>query len=189
MGSVRSVIERSKVPLRCIDVGGGFPGRYLNHPVEDLSAYISTIVEATEDLDLPPGSRLFCEPGRGLSEGGESLIAQVQLRKGRSVYLNDGIYGSMNEEQTGLRRPHRMVATRAFAAQTRPFTVYGPTCDSVDVLPEAVELPADIREGDWIEFGAMGAYGAACRTSFNGFFVDTFVRVENEFVADPGQGA
>ena len=54
----------------------------------------------------------------------------------------------------------------------------------MDVLPEPVALPADLREGDWIEFGGMGAYGAACRTAFNGFFPDTFVRVENEFVAD-----
>ena len=184
MQSVRDVIERSTVPLECIDVGGGFPGRYLNHRVDDLASYIGAIVEATRGLDLPESSRLFCEPGRGLSEGGESLIAQVQLRKGSAIYLNDGIYGSMNEEQTGLRRPYRMVATRSFSEKTTGFTVYGPTCDSVDVLPDPVALPADIREGDWIEFGGMGAYGAACRTAFNGFFPDTFVQVENEFVAD-----
>ena len=185
VASVRSVMERTPVSLRCVDVGGGFPGKYLNHRVEDLATYIDTIVETTEDLGLTGRCDLMCEPGRGLSESGESLITQVHLRKGNAIYLNDGIYGSMNEEQTGLRRPHRMVATRSFAAKTRSFTVYGPTCDSVDVLPEPVELPEDVREGDWIEFGGMGAYGLACRTAFNGFFPDDFVVVENEFVADP----
>ena len=30
-------------------------------------------------------------------------------------------------------------------------------------------LPADMREGDWIELGQLGAYGACLRTGFNGF--------------------
>jgi ornithine decarboxylase len=30
-------------------------------------------------------------------------------------------------------------------------------------------LPADIAEGDWIEIGQLGAYGACLRTAFNGF--------------------
>ena len=184
MESVAEVRARSEVSLSCIDVGGGFPGRYLNHPVGELSAYIDAVISAATALEANHSSRLFCEPGRGLSESGESLITQVQLRKGYALYLNDGIYGSMNEEQTGLRRPHRMVATREFTPQRDQFTVYGPTCESLDVLPDAVELPADVREGDWIEFGAMGAYALACRTAFNGFYPNRFVAVENEFVAD-----
>ena len=182
--TVRNVLTRTSVPLRCVDVGGGFPGRYLNHPVEDLSSYIDSIVASTRDLGALGESGLFCEPGRGLAEGGESLITQVHLRKGEALYLNDGIYGSMNEEQTGLRRPHRVLDTREFSPQRSRFTLYGPTCDSLDVLPEAVELREDIREGDWIEFGGMGAYGLACRTAFNGFFPNAFVAVENEFLAD-----
>ena len=185
MESVLRVIEGTSVPLACVDVGGGFPGKYMNDPVEDLGSYIEAIAQGARGLDLPGDCRLLCEPGRGLSEGGESMVAQVQLRKADAVYLNDGIYGSMNEEQTGLRRKHRMVATRPFAPTRIPMTVYGPTCDSLDVLPDPVELPEDIREGDWIEFGGVGAYGVSCRTAFNGFFPDTFVAVANEFVADP----
>jgi ornithine decarboxylase len=30
-------------------------------------------------------------------------------------------------------------------------------------------LPEDVREGDWIEIGQLGAYGACLRTAFNGF--------------------
>ena len=152
--------------------------------MEGVSSYIDAVIAAARGLGEIDESRLFCEPGRGLTEGGESLITQVQLRKGSALYLNDGIYGSMNEEQTGLRRPHRVVETRNFSSQRTQFTVYGPTCDSLDILPDPVELPADLREGDWIEFGAMGAYGLACRTAFNGFFPNTFVSVENEFEAD-----
>ena len=31
------------------------------------------------------------------------------------------------------------------------------------------QLPADIKAGDYIEIGMLGAYGAAMKTAFNGF--------------------
>jgi ornithine decarboxylase len=30
-------------------------------------------------------------------------------------------------------------------------------------------LPNNVREGDWIEIGQLGAYGSSLRTAFNGF--------------------
>ena len=30
-------------------------------------------------------------------------------------------------------------------------------------------LPLDVGEGDWVEIGQLGAYGACLRTAFNGF--------------------
>jgi len=47
--------------------------------------------------------------------------------------------------------------------------LFGPTCDSVDRMRGPFSLPADMREGDWIELGQLGAYGACLRTGFNGF--------------------
>ncbi len=181
---VREVIQRTEVSLRCVDIGGGFPGHYLNNPVASLEDYIQTITQTINSLKLPEDCRVICEPGRGLASEGESLIVQVHLRKGNALYINDGLYGSMNEEAEGLQRLNRMVPTRAFSSKRKPFILNGPTCDSEDALPKPVELPEDINEGDWIEFGGVGAYGAACRTAFNGFYADTFVTVEDEFVAD-----
>ena len=51
----------------------------------------------------------------------------------------------------------------------RAFTLFGPTCDSADVMRGPWMLPADVREGDWIEVGQLGAYGTALRTAFIGF--------------------
>jgi ornithine decarboxylase len=49
------------------------------------------------------------------------------------------------------------------------FTIWGPTCDSYDVLPQIFTLPSDVDEDDWVEFGLMGAYTQASLTPFNGF--------------------
>jgi len=52
---------------------------------------------------------------------------------------------------------------------TKPWKVFGPTCDPLDVLPHRLELPAELRDDDYIEFGTLGAYGIATITMFNGY--------------------
>ena len=166
---------------QCVDVGGGFPGDYLNSRGQAMSQYFASISAGLAAINLPKDIPVLCEPGRALCVDGESLIVQVHLRKDGAVYLNDGMYGSFIEEKYKLHLPVRMVATREFSSEWAEFTLYGPTCDSLDIFPRKIALPSDIKEGDWIEFDRIGAYGAACRTHFNGFFADTYVAVENNF--------
>ena len=164
-----------------MDVGGGFPGEYLNSMGQQMGSYFSSIKKGLSGLSLPDDCRVMCEPGRALCVDGESLITQVHLRKDEALYLNDGMYGSFIEEKYNLHLPIRPVATREFATECQDYTLYGPTCDSLDIFPRTVSLPVDLKEGDWIEFDRIGAYGAACRTHFNGFFADTFVEVTRNF--------
>lgn len=49
-----------------------------------------------------------------------------------------------------------------------PSTVFGPTCDSLDVLSRGVLLPK-MDVGDWMYFQNMGAYTSAAASTFNGF--------------------
>jgi ornithine decarboxylase len=51
----------------------------------------------------------------------------------------------------------------------KPYRFYGPTCDSLDHMPGPFWLPEDVREGDYVEIGMLGAYGVAMNTRFNGF--------------------
>ena len=46
----------------------------------------------------------------------------------------------------------------------------GPTCDSADVLYEAVELPLSLAEGDQVRFHCAGVYTSTYSSvGFNGF--------------------
>ncbi len=82
--------------------------------------------------------------------------------------------------QVDLRMPARVVRLDApVSDRTRAFTLYGPTCDSLDVLPAAFDLAEDVREGDWIEIDQVGAYSFALATRFNGFHPETFVEVRD----------
>jgi ornithine decarboxylase len=57
------------------------------------------------------------------------------------------------------------------------------------VLPVKFALPADIRVGDWIEVGQLGAYSNAMRTRFNGFHPDDWVNIDGEEAGPPGARA
>ena len=117
-----------------------------------------------------------------------SLITQVILRKGESLYINDGVYGSFDEltlpgwtahyqhKVWSLDSKNRVVPV---AGESKPFRVYGPTCDTLDVLPYPLQLPESIAAGDFIVFEDMGAYSVAIRTAFNGFFPDNWAVVGN----------
>ena len=47
-------------------------------------------------------------------------------------------------------------------------TIFGPTCDSIDVVAKDIQLP-EMMVGDWLYFVNMGAYTVAAASSFNGF--------------------
>ncbi|MFN3835764.1 MAG: type III PLP-dependent enzyme, partial [Glycocaulis sp.] len=100
-----------------------------------------------------------------------SILTRVELVKGDAVYMNDGSYGCLfdmvHARWNYPMRVHRADGTPS--AQTAPFRLYGPTCDSIDSMPGPYDLPADLKEGDVIEFGMLGAYGTAMATRFNGF--------------------
>jgi len=177
------VIEASGVTIDYLDVGGGFPAYYPGQTIAPLEEYFDAITGTLKTMPLRNDTVLMCEPGRALVADYTSLLTQVLLRKEDSIYINDGVYGSLSELViTRMDLPMRVIRlSGSVASQTRSFTVYGPTCDSMDILPGKCELPEDVREGDWIEIGQLGAYSNAAATRFNGFSAETFVEVDSVY--------
>jgi ornithine decarboxylase len=165
------VIHKAGTGIDIVDVGGGFPVSYPGSEPPPLGAFIAEIEDGFERLSLPSGTCLWAEPGRALVASGGSLVVQIQLRRGDALYINDGVYGSLADAGTlGFRYPVRPVRPAgATRVALRAFRFFGPTCDSADVMHGPFLLPADVAEGDWLEIGQLGAYGACLRTGFNGF--------------------
>ncbi len=166
------VIAKAGVATEVLDVGGGFPVAYPDVEPPPLGAIIAEIEAGFDDLGLPETTRLWAEPGRALVAGGVSLVAQVQARRGGALFLNDGVYGSLSDAGVpGFRFPVRLIRPDAPAPSVHlaGFTFFGPTCDSADTMAGPFFLPEDAAEGDWVEIGQLGAYGACLRTAFNGF--------------------
>lgn len=177
MEMAMKVAEEAGVKLEYLDVGGGFPAIYKSN-VPPLQSYFDKIAEAKERLGIEVP--LFAEPGRALVAEACSVLTQVHLRKGEDLYINDGVYGCLSEIRDGDLDPPVRALTKEgeVEGELRPFRIFGPTCDSLDVLKLPFYLPENIREGDWIEFGFMGAYSIGMQTGFNGFITDTIVRID-----------
>jgi ornithine decarboxylase len=165
------LIVRAGVTVDIVDVGGGFPSVYPGLTPPPLQDYIEVIEETFEEMMVLENADLWCEPGRALVAEAASVLTRVELRKGDALYLNDGAYG-MLFDATHAKWPFPMRVFRTdgqLTGEETPFRLFGPTCDSIDSMPGPYDLPADIREGDVIEIGMLGAYGEAMATRFNGF--------------------
>jgi ornithine decarboxylase len=173
------VIADAGVALDIVDIGGGFPVAYPGLTPPPLGAFMAEIEAGIEALNLAPGTALWAEPGRALCADGTSLIVQVQGRRKDALYINDGVFGSISDGGApGFCYPTRLL--RGSAAPDAEFFLWGPSCDSNDIMKGPFMLPADVGEGDWVEIGQLGAYGAALRTDFNGFGETVVVEVRDD---------
>ncbi|HEY4044818.1 MAG TPA: type III PLP-dependent enzyme [Rhodopila sp.] len=175
------IIAAAGVAIDVVDVGGGFPVTYPDQEPPPIGAFFAEIEAGFEHLGLP-AARLWAEPGRALVAAGTSVVVQVQARRDSALYVNDGVYGSLADAGTlAFRYPARLIRPGGAAAgETIGFSLFGPTCDSADVMHGPFVLPADAAEGDWIEIGQLGAYGACLRTAFNGFDRARIVEVADD---------
>jgi ornithine decarboxylase len=166
-------IVHAGVVVDVIDVGGGFPSRYPGMEPPPLSSYMDEIRSAYEGLKVGWHCELWAEPGRAMVAEAESVVVRVEARKGDMLYLNDGAFGTLfDAAHMKFVFPARRLGLDGEANDTAceaPFSLYGPTCDSIDFMPGPFWLPETIAEGDYIEIGNVGAYGRVMAGRFNGF--------------------
>lgn len=176
------IIESVSPAPVALDIGGGFPGHYLNIPYHSPSGMLSDIRKFVRGTDVLKHIELLCEPGRALVHDSMSLFSRVTLRKGQALYCGAGIYNGLLSAHQYLQFPAR--AWRGGwpirTDERQDFIIFGPTCDSNDRLGFSYSLPRDLNDGDWIEFQHVGAYSETVRCSFNGFSVGEIVAVKED---------
>lgn len=159
-------------PLEFLNIGGGFPAHYKMLETETLPNFFKQISVKYHACFNPTMTKLECEPGRALVAGAGTLITDVKAARADrcEIYLNDGIYGGLMEfHQFPDLFPEYSTPLSENRMPTQDWTVYGPTCDPIDVLPYKLSLPSTLIEGNKIEFHGVGAYSTATATRFNGY--------------------
>ena len=179
---VGNIIKKTKIIPDIINVGGGFPSIYPDLNPEPLENYLDEIKNSIAKLNLPFSPELICEPGRAIVAESGSTIVKVNLRKKNKLYINDGTYGTLFDAGVpNFILPSRMILNgRVQSRKFTAFNFYGPTCDSMDYMKGPFLLPNNIKEGDYIELGQLGAYGLTFRTKFNGFYSDNIFELADQ---------
>ncbi|HUO44242.1 MAG TPA: type III PLP-dependent enzyme [Burkholderiales bacterium] len=151
---------------RLLNIGGGYPVRHVK-PIPSIEKIAEVVNHALRDV--PQSVRVMAEPGRYLVSDAGYFVCRVvgtATRSGkRWMYWDAGVFGGVIETIEGMR--YNVQTDRSGAPI--PWTVAGPTCDSVDVCMRDEPFPQDMQEGDFIYIANAGAYTTAYASNFNGF--------------------
>ncbi|NVK15182.1 MAG: type III PLP-dependent enzyme [Rhodobacteraceae bacterium] len=171
--AAKRIIDQAGVKIARLNVGGGFAANR-DGVAPDLEKVFAAIGDAADAAFGAAKPRLICEPGRAMVSESFTLAARIKgMRKaGEVVFLNDGIYGGLVDiRDMGLPGRVEVVGSdgKHRAGERKPRVVFGPTCDSLDRLPDGLPLPCDASTGDYVLFPGLGAYSSAMSTQFNGY--------------------
>ncbi|MDQ2067570.1 type III PLP-dependent enzyme [Xinfangfangia sp. CPCC 101601] len=169
-----AVIARDAgITIARLNVGGGFPSHRLEAVQPELEAIFETIDQVATEAFGENRPMLVCEPGRAMCGDAFTLAARVKsIRDGQHVFLNDGVYGTLNElPQIGVIDRTQVISPEGVerTGKSQERIVFGPTCDSIDRLPGEMAFPADMEEGDYLIWHGMGSYSVVTNSRFNGF--------------------
>jgi ornithine decarboxylase len=159
--------DRGYRKMNLIDIGGGFPAPYDSSvkPFRELAAVINKEI----DRLFPKDIQILAEPGRFMVASAGYAVSSVigkAVRDGKPCYyINDGVYHTYS----GVIFDHCKYPIKAFKkGPTQLSSVFGPTCDALDVVSMAENLP-DLERDDLVYSVNIGAYSHASATYFNGF--------------------
>jgi ornithine decarboxylase len=173
-GELLSRLADEGIELGMLNLGGGFPARYVAE-VPSIQAIADLINPALDELPYRP-ALIAAEPGRHLVAESAVMAAGVIGRERRGdenwLFADVGAYNGMMETlQTANGWHYPLWTSLADHAEVPhlPFTVTGPSCDSSDTMFLNVLLPATIDVGDTLYIGSAGAYTLSYASAFNGF--------------------
>ena len=158
---------RGYTKMNLLDIGGGFPAPYDSSvkPLKELAKIINTEI----DRLFPKHIQVLAEPGRFLVASAGYAVSKIigkAVRDGKtSYYINDGVYHTYS----GVIFDHCKYPIKSFKkGATSLCSVFGPTCDALDVISMAENLP-DLQRDEYVYSENIGAYSHASATYFNGF--------------------
>ena len=149
------------IPIEIIDIGGGF----------NQTNFIECAEQIQKGMKLFREKKFISEVGRFLVEDTHTLILHVVCKKFQKnkyiYYLDDGVYGSFGCKLFDHAKP--VIKTMKYG-NLFDSTLYGPTCDSFDLIEESIMLP-ELNVGDKLYIENFGAYTTASASPFNGYKV------------------
>ncbi|ARZ65875.1 ornithine decarboxylase [Streptomyces albireticuli] len=175
-----------------LNLGGGLPGTYRTD-VSPVEAYAHVILTAVDHhFPHPHQPRLVLEPGRAVvADAGitvTSVKAVVDRSCGTYVVLDTGLYNAGLLDNLGGIEYRVTFPGHPEGAATRPVTLCGPTCDSLDTFTadNVYHAPLALAPGDRGVIWSTGAYrSTSTLVSFNGYPpVPQYTHVPRSDVAD-----
>ena len=152
-----------------LDIGGGFQDETFDH--------MASVIRESIRAEFQDGVIAIAEPGRFYARSAYTLVCRVIARRkqiGSAVtdgvpdmlYQNDGVYGNfMNvilEKEVVSPQAVSLDETRQLQREAKDkrgefrYSIWGPTCDSVDCVVREASFDREVRVGDYLKYENMG---------------------------------
>lgn len=180
---VSDIASRMGFEFSLLDLGGGFPGDIDFTDDNNLFYQMVDVIRKSLEKSFPqtkfPDLQIIAEPGRYFVSSALTLLVKVigkrsYVQNGNTYmmyYLNDGLFGSFllkfwEPELVKTLRPY-LSETEISGRKKFRSILFGPTCDSTDVVLEDDAFP-ELFPGDHLIVNNYGAYSVPLTTPFNG---------------------
>ena len=156
-------LEKNKIHIQHIDLGGGIGICYSDETPPDFTEYAKAMLAKLGKRDI----KLVFEPGRALVGNAGILLTKVEYLKHTETKNFAIVDAAMND----LMRPalydayHAIEAVKPRVATTRNYEIVGPVCESGDFLGHDRDLA--LAEGDLLAIMSAGAYGMSMSSNYN----------------------
>lgn len=172
-GLIMKELKSEGIILKMLDIGGGFPAHYTEE-VPDLDE-IGLVIQNALKKYIPYKVKIVAEPGRGMVAEAAVLVTSVNSRNLRAnkhwLYIDVGVFNGLIETTSFQGSLVYPIETSKDITDHKkiPYTVTGPTCESLDTMFENIQLPDNLQLGDKLFIKSAGAYTLSCASNYNGF--------------------
>lgn len=162
------VLDIARGDISTLSIGGGFPASYTLGSPTEFQKIIPNVASIKASFPIFGDTNIVAEPGRCLVADTTHSEVTVVAVDGNRLFINDGVYGGLMDCGIAQMRFPITHKTKGVNTSLEKFTIFGPTCDSLDVLPGTYFLPHDTQAGDTLIVNNTGAYGSVLSQNFNG---------------------
>lgn len=159
------------IELSYLSLGGGIPIKHTKEipTISDIGTVVNRIL-SSNFCNGDTKARITIEPGRGLVGDAAIMVTSVvgKAKRGSEdwVYIDVGVFNGLMETIENFVYDLKT----ARYGKKKNVTIAGPSCDSVDIPFQNIQLP-DVKIGNRIYIINAGAYTTVYGANFNGFEV------------------
>jgi ornithine decarboxylase len=160
------MVRDKGIDISVLNIGGGYPIFYTKKviDIEAIEKRVNTAIQQKFASDI----EIFIEPGRAVVGDAGIFVSTIVGKAKRGdenwLYIDVGVFNGLMESIGGIRYKY-IVGSRA---ESKRWTIAGPSCDSFDVIDRDIELP-EPEIGNLILILSAGAYTISYASEFNGF--------------------
>lgn len=144
---------------------------------------MAKVLRESLKLEFSANVCVIAEPGRFFARSAYTLACKVISRRENAMegsfqipdmlYQNDGVYGNFMNVLIEKEKPvpqlitgHSSICKRGEDHNSggRPYSVWGPTCDSTDCITKSAWFDSEVEIGDWLIYENMGGWSLHVNT-------------------------